>query len=492
MDSTLRSFFRIALGLAFLCYAVYVVGISLFPFKPEQEKILSALLFIGFALVFSLGNYRLSQLETRLRGKRALKVLALAGLCNVIGETIWFYNETFLHAEPFVTVGDIFYGLFYLLLLAGVLLLPYIPLRREARAVLLLDLAIVLTTSLMLFWYFVLFPLSLSPGEDLRVMLATFYPVFGLLVVAALIALLETTVEGISSAALLLLMTGMLFNVAGDTLFAYWEVNRISYNAAHVNLLYLTASILLLVAVAKQYTYLASKQNLSEVVRLYEKSRFLRSALPYVSTVIVFVLLAYVLSSAAPRVVGVLLGILCLLGLIFFRQYLVLRENIRLYKEMQRIAVTDELTGVSTRRFVKDALNIEFIRSQRYGRSLSILLLDLDHFKKYNDSYGHLKGDEALNQIAKVIALQLRATDMVGRFGGDEFLAVLPETDREGAELVAAKIKNAVDATSVSKMPIGITIGVATFHSAKSVEELLEEADRDLYRQKHSRVLRVT
>ncbi len=161
-------------------------------------------------------------------------------------------------------------------------------------------------------------------------------------------------------------------------------------------------------------------------------------------------------------------------------------ENARLHARLQALSLTDPLTGLPNRRHLEMHLNREFAAAQR-GRQLSVVLFDLDNFKQYNDALGHLAGDEALRSLAEVLAGETRAMNLVARYGGDEFIAVLSDTPEEGARLHAGRVAEKV-ARHPELGPHGITVscGVASFASdITSVMDLVRAADEDMYRSKH-------
>ena len=114
------------------------------------------------------------------------------------------------------------------------------------------------------------------------------------------------------------------------------------------------------------------------------------------------------------------------------------------------------------------------------------MLIDVDDFKKINDTYGHLYGDVVLKTVAQLLAGQLRSADLIARFGGDEFVVILPETTQERARVVAERIEQATSTHPAGNVPLAVSIGVATFRPGLTPEHLLEESDQDLYRQKGS------
>jgi two-component system, cell cycle response regulator len=156
------------------------------------------------------------------------------------------------------------------------------------------------------------------------------------------------------------------------------------------------------------------------------------------------------------------------------------------------LALTDPLTQTHNRRALMERLTSELERARRYALHLSVLMVDLDHFKAINDSYGHVVGDEVLRGVSRVLQREARAVDVVARFGGEEFLVVLPETGEEGAVALAERIRARVEETppvtggEYGWLRVTVSIGVATVPSPRvnSPEELIAVADEALYRAK--------
>jgi len=167
-------------------------------------------------------------------------------------------------------------------------------------------------------------------------------------------------------------------------------------------------------------------------------------------------------------------------------------ENSGLFKLAQRLAITDELTGLYNYRHLQSRLDQEVGRAVRYGHSVSLLMIDVDRFKDFNDTFGHRAGDVALADIAGVLSEDVREIDLVARYGGEEFAVVLPETDDPGAHIVAEKIREAVsqrlfaDADGVRCCQLTVSIGLATLPThASDKESLLRESDEALYNAKN-------
>lgn len=159
------------------------------------------------------------------------------------------------------------------------------------------------------------------------------------------------------------------------------------------------------------------------------------------------------------------------------------------YEEIYRLATTDSLTGLLNKATITRALSEEMAKSARYHRQLSVVLMDLDSFKSLNDTFGHLMGDRVLQRIAEVVRRSMRQQDKAGRFGGEEFLLVLPETGLKGAASLAERMRTDVERFVASELNlprmVSISAGVSTYPmDGRNCENLLEHADAALYRAK--------
>jgi diguanylate cyclase (GGDEF)-like protein len=159
-------------------------------------------------------------------------------------------------------------------------------------------------------------------------------------------------------------------------------------------------------------------------------------------------------------------------------------EHKRAEERVRNLAVSDPLTGLANYRQLVEALETEIKRFGRNERPFVVLLLDLDGLKQINDAHGHLTGSRALCRLADMLRLYSREMDTAGRYGGDEFVLILPETDAEAARLVAQRISKKL--AEDGEIPqISVSIGMAIFpDDGETVHEILGTADRDLYREK--------
>jgi len=166
----------------------------------------------------------------------------------------------------------------------------------------------------------------------------------------------------------------------------------------------------------------------------------------------------------------------------------------RLQADLSELATTDPLTRIPNRRGIQNTLGYEISRSQRSGDPFSILLIDIDNFKQVNDSYGHAVGDAVLIQTAEIFHTTIRNQDFLGRWGGEEFLIVLPDTSIEQAKILASRLQKnlAIAMEAEPKLKITISIGIASSNGEDTISSLLKRCDDALYVAKSTRDTIVT
>jgi len=157
-----------------------------------------------------------------------------------------------------------------------------------------------------------------------------------------------------------------------------------------------------------------------------------------------------------------------------------------LYQKMEKLATTDGLTGLNNHRTFQEALAQEIERSRRYSRPLSLLLMDIDHFKTFNDTYGHPVGDLVLKEIASCIRRSIRINDIPARYGGEEFVVIIPETNERGALITAERIRSTIEQHTIislgRELKVNVSIGCSAFpENAPSQQALIDTADKALY-----------
>ncbi|NLM16769.1 MAG: GGDEF domain-containing protein [Candidatus Riflebacteria bacterium] len=168
-------------------------------------------------------------------------------------------------------------------------------------------------------------------------------------------------------------------------------------------------------------------------------------------------------------------------------------KNALIHKKTEKLAFTDALTELFNHRYFQDALKHEFLRTKRYTKSLSLMILDIDFFKKFNDTYGHQTGDKVLQHVSKIFKKSVRDhIDTVARYGGEEFAVILPETTLEGAAAFAERIRKSVESCqpdfveTENKITVSIGLASTSMTDCETYSELIEAADRALYRAKRA------
>ncbi|NMF95885.2 GGDEF domain-containing protein [Aromatoleum toluolicum] len=155
-------------------------------------------------------------------------------------------------------------------------------------------------------------------------------------------------------------------------------------------------------------------------------------------------------------------------------------------KELRRLSTTDALTGLYNRRHMEYVLTTEHSRSARTKAPFAVLMFDIDHFKKFNDTYGHEQGDRVLQAVARTFRDSLRKYDTPCRYGGEEFIGILPQTNLDGGMAVAERLRCEVENLVVDGLKVTISIGVSAYADTgtESVDQLIHAADQALYRSK--------
>jgi diguanylate cyclase (GGDEF)-like protein len=154
---------------------------------------------------------------------------------------------------------------------------------------------------------------------------------------------------------------------------------------------------------------------------------------------------------------------------------------------LERLSTVDALTGLRSRRFVDEVLNVEFLRARRYRTPLAVIMADIDHFKKVNDDYGHQAGDAVLRGVGEMLRCMVRSTDVAGRYGGEEFIIIQPQNTSEGSAVLAGRFRQAVEAARFEvpngdPLQVTMSLGVSEYRRMyTSPDDLVADADRALY-----------
>jgi diguanylate cyclase (GGDEF)-like protein len=423
-----------------------------------------------------------SALDARM--KRAWTLIGLAFFAWFCGDTIWFWFEAIRRVQPFPSAADAAYLCFYPLLLWGILSMPGAPRAALDRTKVWLDAGIVVIGGTMAIWYLVISP-TVRQHEThwLNKVLSVAYPVGDLVLVFGIAMLLLRNRDRASVAALRLLVCGALLFVVADVTYARLNLSN-SYNgpgAPDIFWMLALAVFLIAGAVQRRMATLPFEQSDASIA----PTRI--SKLPYAALAIGYGFMLWVAwRQAVSPLNGLVVGAVGLTLLVAARQMTAQEENMRLTTALVELATVDPLTGLNNRRSFFELAEREWTRTARSGAPLTAVMLDVDHFKSINDRCGHAAGDEVLTVVARRCLQELRSVDVLGRYGGDELVALLPDSATVDAIAVAERVRIAIatEAVTTDVGPIGVnvSIGVATAASgATSLRSLLSQADAALY-----------
>lgn len=477
------------------------------------------------------------------RPRRWAPILLGVGVLGIaLGQMIFTYYEQVLHlpSAPFPSWADASWLSSYPFLLLGILALPTRHLALAARTRVFLDGLMIMTAVVTFSWYVVLGPTLMQGADSLFAQLvSTAYPFCDLVLVFCLLVLASRVADPQVRRVVLLLQGALGLIVASDTTLAYEQLHNAYHTGSLLDVGWPLGYMLVGVA-AGQLRHLtgaaAAAARPPSSGQAADAAPWWRLVLPYafLPAVGLLVLATWPAHAAAALRLGVAMGGVVLIALVVLRQVLALLENQRLYRasaayaqhmerlnvqvqhgreelqanndelqamhgelasnnralteanaRLEALATTDALTGVLNHRAVVTTLDHELERAQRYGRPCTVLFVDLDHFKALNDNYGHAVGDTALQHVTGVLRGVLRGVDHVGRWGGEEFVALLPEMGPEEALVTAERVRTALTAQAFGRgggTYLTASIGVATY-PADGVDRdaLVAHADRAMY-----------
>ena len=183
--------------------------------------------------------------------------------------------------------------------------------------------------------------------------------------------------------------------------------------------------------------------------------------------------------------IAIFVAISLIIPLLYGRK-LIIQQQV-LHAEISRIAAEDSLTGLYNRRKINEMIQHEIERSERYQKGFSVIIMDIDYFKRVNDRHGHLAGDELLKIFAQILLDTIRHTDEIGRWGGEEFVVLCPETDMEGASLLANKIRQKIEHSTFNDYgKQTASFGITCYQEGDTIDSIISHADEALYMAKNA------
>jgi diguanylate cyclase (GGDEF)-like protein len=321
-------------------------------------------------------------------------------------------------------------------------------------------------------------------------MLSLAYPIGDLVLVFGVVAALFRKTAP-NAHALRLLLAGALAFVVADVGFARLNLADAYTPASWPDTGWMIALVAMLLSADYQRRRGASTDARRSDLDLAITSARVVNVLPYVAIAGAYSLLLVVGHDAAAFPLdGLILLAVLLTAVVVARQVTVLHDNARLIEELSRMATVDALTGVSSRRRVLDRAERSFEDAQRDGDALAIVMADVDHFKRINDSYGHAVGDDALRFVARTCEEHLPPGAVVGRYGGDELVLLLPGASLAEALALAERVAVAVarvhEPVAGGPPALSLSLGVASAEGSSDLPAVLRDADAALYEAKRS------
>lgn len=446
-----------------LCLALSVLYVAL----PYGR--LAGTLYVVAAVVAAVGVAAATYHQSHFRPTAWMLVAGALALA-AIGHVIWYWLD--LHElEPFPSFADVFYLAVYPLLMGALWILGHDSARDDGA---LDDALIVGTSAAVIGWVLVIQPYMEDPSLSLSQLLVLgAYPVLDLILLPLVLRLVFLQKTRILSHIYLLL--GMLAYLTADLLYAHGNLVGWYAPGGFTDGLWLMAYALSVAAAWHPSATLEPVVHTSNV----ELSR--RSLLvPGVAAILVPTILLLTAGQDPDLVqVGAIATIVSLL-LLIHRMDGLLKETYRQSEALERLARLDPLTGAANRRQLNDDLAREMARAERTGAPLGLALLDLDHFKQFNDTHGHSAGDALLQELVAAWQKDMRPSDVLARFGGEEFVVVLPETDMRAGSQVGERLRRNVPQDQTC------SVGLAVFQPRESADSFIHRADEALYAAKEA------
>lgn len=445
-------------GVGLLLTTMYVM----FPYGQLASAIyVAASLYAALAVAWAV-------LRGRLFCPAAWALIAAALALAAVGHAIWYWLDL-QGLEPFPSSADAFYLAVYPLFVAALWLLGR---RSGPDDGALSDALIVGTSAAVLGWAVLIAPYVNDPSLTLtQLLIATAYPVADLILLPLILRLVF--LHRTRLRAHLLLLLGMLAYLGADMLYAHGNSSGWYAPGGLTDGLWLIAYALFVGAAWHPSAAVEPLSHSSNADLSRRRLILLSGASILVPAVILLTADTKVEIVRIAAIASILLFLL-----VMHRMAGLLRETHRQAEALARLSKTDPLTGAANRRHLEDRLAAEMTRAERSRAPLSLAFLDLDHFKAFNDTYGHTAGDALLQELVTLWQDKLRLNDVLARFGGEEFVIVFPDTDSAQALTVLERLRQLVPYQQTC------SAGLAIYHPGESQDALLQRADQALYEAK--------
>ncbi|MEP7763870.1 GGDEF domain-containing protein [Sanguibacter sp. 25GB23B1] len=467
-------------------YVLYVASYLWLPLSEDAWIVWTDLAYLPLnvaSIVLALRVVGLRLLERRSRV--AWSFVAGSMVFQAWGDTAWTYLEVLRGGVPDVSVADLGYGVMYPLMFVGLLLLPQRRWGWRPSLILTLDAATVVGAGFMVIWTVSLGSAVEEGIDSLAGVLAVAYPVGDLLLVLGLVTVALRGAATANRGAMVALLAGLVCLIVSDTAYAYLDAH--GGDTRWVDLTWIAALGLFAVS-ADQYRRAALREARRPQSPLASVMSDIRppARLPYVAVLASYAVVAHAaLNVPLFPLGGLLLGSVGVTIAVVARQLFSAGEYAALAERYRHAATTDDLTGLLTRRHFFELAEQRLALDARAGQPSTLMVIDVDRFKRINDSYGHLAGDAVLREIADRCRATVRAGDLLGRYGGDELLVLLPGMGAAEAQPVAERMVEVVAAEPVRTLghaiEVTLSIGHTTTDGEVGLQALIGRADSALY-----------
>ncbi|MDR9467873.1 MAG: GGDEF domain-containing protein [Marinospirillum sp.] len=407
----------------------------------------------------------------RLQLVRPFAWVLIAGALGLAasGHAVWYWLD--LHGlEPFPSVADVFYLSVYPLFMVALWKLGHRS-GRDAGA--LSDALIVGVAAAVPGWALLIDPYLNNPDlSAIQLLVSAAYPVADLILLPLILRLIFLHRARIT--AHLFLLSGMLAYLVADMLYAHGNSAGWYEPGGMTDGLWLVAYALIVAAIWHPSASVEPYCDVSQVEMSGRRLVVLGTASMLAPTVI---LLTAGVDVDVVRIAAI--GSILLFLLVMHRMAGLMRETHRQADELEKLSRTDPLTGAANRRYLEDALAREISRAQRLDSPLTLAFMDLDYFKRFNDTYGHAAGDELLEELVRLWRSVLRDSDLLARIGGEEFVVVLPDTCSDEAQEVVERMRQSTPRKQTC------SAGIARFGPGDTAETFVKRADQAMYAAKH-------
>ncbi|SFB91068.1 diguanylate cyclase (GGDEF) domain-containing protein [Marinospirillum celere] len=433
--------------------------------------------YLPYGMVLAINNLFISLLSASavfmacllrpdLYQRKAWLLVSLAGFFSFAGHLLWHFSELKIWVASPLPIYLLYLSTYLLLVLA----IWHFGRSVETTEGALIDSLMVVVAATVLFWAAMIQPF-LGEVEPLHLLMASAYPVADLLLLMFTLKLFFLGVR--RSLALIMLLGAITLLLMADLLHAYGVSTGWYERGGVLDLLWY--GVYGLMAAAAWHP--SAKDPLTDRP-LSNQLAFLRLLVIGIIAIAVPASILLITPSNGGLVHIAASASIILFILMLFRMTFLLRRNQQQAAELEHLIRTDPLTGAANRRWLEEYLTVEISRSLRQGVPLALAFMDLDFFKKYNDSYGHSAGDQLLIALVANWKTALRTTDLLARTGGEEFVLVCPDTDLESVKPLLERLQQLVPDQQTC------SVGVTLFQEKDTLDSLLHRADEALYRAK--------